>query len=173
MTAEEREVRDSAGAWYLLRIRPYKDTDNRIDGAVVVLLDIDAMRRQEDQLREAKALAEAVVDAMRDPLIVLETDLRIRSVNETFCRVFDMDRRQAIGRPLPELAQGRWDIPYLRTMLDRLTSEKSPPVEAFEVDHDFPGVGRKRLLINARRGPASVDSGRPFILMAIEEKAIS
>jgi two-component system, chemotaxis family, CheB/CheR fusion protein len=169
MTVQEREVRDNEGAWYLLRVRPYKDVDNRIDGAVLVLLDIDAMRRQEEQLREAKQLAEAVVDAVRDPLVVLETDLRIRSVNSAFCRTFGMDRPQAIGRVLPEVA--RWDVPGLRSMLDHLSSEHAPAVEAFDVDHEFPGVGRKRLTINARRGPASAGSGRPFILMAIEEKA--
>ena len=169
MTAQEREVRDHEGTWYLLRIRPYRDVDNRIDGAVLVLLDIDAMRRQEDQLREAKELAEAVVDTMRDPLVVMETDLRIRAVNKAFCWAFGVQRGEAVGRALTDLDDGGWDIPQLRSMLERVGGEYTAPVEAFEVVRDFAGVGRKRLTINARRGPASADSGRPFILMAIEE----
>jgi two-component system CheB/CheR fusion protein len=171
MTAKEREVRDNEGKWYLLRIRPYKDIDNRIDGAVLVLLDIHVLRRQEELLKEAKDLAEAVVETVREPLVVLETDLRVRSVNKAFCRTFGLDRGETLGRPMLELGQGQWNISPLRTMLEELSSSgDSPGVEGLELVQDFPGVGRKRMLLNAQRGPASADSGRPFILLAIEER---
>jgi two-component system, chemotaxis family, CheB/CheR fusion protein len=174
---KEREVQDKEGTWYLLRIRPYKNVvDNRIDGAVLVLLDIDAMRRQEDRLREAKELAEAVVDTVREPLVVLETDLRVRTVNKSFCRAFGVQRREAVGRALPDLDDGQWNIPRLRSLLDDMasTSDGPPvPIEGFEVVHDFPKSGRRRMVLNAQRGPASAESGRPFILLAIEEKPLS
>jgi two-component system CheB/CheR fusion protein len=170
MTVKEWEVRDSQGKWYLLRIRPYKDIDNRIDGAVLVLLDIHVLRRQEELLKEAKELTAAVVDTVRAPLVVLETDLKIRSVNKAFCRTFGVDRGDSVGRVLHELDRGQWNIPSLRSMLEQLSlSDDAPGVEGLKVEQDFPGLGNKRMLINAQRGPASADSGRPFILMAIEE----
>ncbi len=175
VTTKEREVRDGEGTWYLLRIRPYKDVDNRIDGAVLVLLDIHAMRRQEDRLREVKELAEVVVETFREPLAVLETDLRIRTVNRAFCRSFGLQRDEAIGRPLPELEGGRWNLPGLRDRLEALVASSEPvaATDRFEVEHDFPGSGRRRLVLNAQRGPASAETGRPFILLAIEDRPLA
>jgi two-component system, chemotaxis family, CheB/CheR fusion protein len=172
MTATEREVRDREGTWYLLRVRPYKDLENRIDGAVLVLLDIHALRRQEQRLRETKELAEAVVETFREPLVVLETDLRIRSVNRAFCRSFGLQRDEAVGRSLPDLDRGHWNIPELRSRLEALVAPDGPtsPTDSFDIVHDFPGSGRKHILVNAQRGPASAETGRPFILMALEEK---
>ena len=80
----EREVRDHEGRWYSLRIRPYKSLENRIDGAVVALFDIDAAKRHEIELRQARAHAEAIVDAVRHPLAVLDGELRVRTANRAF-----------------------------------------------------------------------------------------
>ena len=171
VATKEREVRDNEGKWYLLRIRPYKDINNRIDGAVLVLLDIHVLRRQEEMLKEAKDLAEAVMETVREPLVVLETDLYVRNVNKAFCLTFGLDRGETLGRPMLELGDGQWNNSPLRTILEDLSSsDDSPGVEGLEVVQDFPGVGRKRMLVNAQRGPASADSGRPFILLAMEER---
>src|SRR5207249_2938702 len=71
----EREVRDKEGHWYSLRVRPYLDLDNKVDGAVLVLVDIDALKRTEQAISEARAYAETVIHTVRDPLIVLSADL--------------------------------------------------------------------------------------------------
>jgi two-component system, chemotaxis family, CheB/CheR fusion protein len=168
---QEREVQGTDGSWYLLRIRPYKNIDNRIDGAILVLLDIDIMRRQEERLREAKELSETVVETMREPLMVLQADLRIHSVNNAFCRAFGVKRQEAVGRSLPDLDGGHWDGARLRTLLQKVASgaDHGPPiVEEVELQHDLPG-GPRRMIIRAQRGPASADSGQPFIVMAVEE----
>jgi len=102
--ARELEVQDAAGRWYSLRIRPYKDLDNRIDGAVLALLDIDAIKRHEQELAETRALASAVVDTTDEPLAVLDEDLRLRLVNAAFRRRFVPHDEETLGREFAALS---------------------------------------------------------------------
>jgi two-component system CheB/CheR fusion protein len=168
VTATEREVRDKDGNWFLLRVRPYKDVESRIDGAVLVLLDIHALRLQEERSKDAREFAEAVVETIREPLVVLESDMRVRSVNKAFCRMFRVERGETVGRPLHELGNGQWNIARLRTLLEEVLPGNSQ-IEGFEVDHVFPDIGRRQLLLNARRITTS-ESKQPCILLAIEEE---
>jgi two-component system, chemotaxis family, CheB/CheR fusion protein len=108
-------------------------------------------------------------------MLVLETDLRVRTVNKAFCRVFGLQRHEAVGRALPDLGNGQWNIAPLRSLLQDLVSgeNRASPVQGFELEHDFSNGERRRLVVNAQRGPAAADSGLPFILLAIEEKSLS
>src|SRR5205823_5620737 len=84
----EREVREKDGRWYSLRVRPYLSPDNKVDGAVLVMVDIDALKRTEQAISEARAYAETVIQTVRDPLVVLSADLRVHSANEAFYNTF-------------------------------------------------------------------------------------
>ena len=133
-----------------------------------VLLDIDLIRRQEAGLREAKQLAEAAVDTVPDPMVVLEADLRVRAVNTAFCRTFGVARTEALGRPLHEV-DGQWNIPQLRTILENVGIEhpRVLPSETWRYVHDLTG-GPSRMSMNAQRGPISAESGRPSVLLTIK-----
>jgi two-component system CheB/CheR fusion protein len=80
----EREVRDRQGRWYGLRIRPYRSTDNKIDGAVLALFDIDAPKRHEVSVRSATQLAEAILRASPRPMGLIDSEWRLRSANKPF-----------------------------------------------------------------------------------------
>src|SRR6185295_2101472 len=67
---EEREVQDAAGRWFLLRVRPYVSTDNKVDGAVLVLVDVDALKRAEQTTVVAREYADNIIDTLREPLVV-------------------------------------------------------------------------------------------------------
>src|SRR5512146_231212 len=108
----EREVRDRSGRWHSLRVLPYRSGDNTIDGAVLVLVDIDALKRNAQELSEAR------VRSTRDMLVVLNTDLRVNSANEVFYETFHISPREAEGRLIYELGNGRWNIPRLRELLE-------------------------------------------------------
>ncbi|MFH0341210.1 MAG: chemotaxis protein CheB [Chromatiales bacterium] len=84
----ERDVRGRDGRWYTMRVHPYRTEDNRIDGAVVVLLDIDEIKRYQEQLREERDYHQAIVETMRKPLIVLDRELRVETANAAFYRTF-------------------------------------------------------------------------------------
>jgi two-component sensor histidine kinase len=91
-----------------------------------------------------------VVETIREGLLVLESDLTIRFANRSFCRTFAVSLKATVGRKLYELGDGQWDIPRLRTALETITSGRKT-IEAFEVDHFFPSIGRRVMLLNARK----------------------
>ena len=88
----EREVRDREGHWYALRMRPYKTGDKRVAGVLVALLDIDTVKRSLDEAREARDFAEAIVETVREPLLVLDSGLRIVRASRAFYESFGVSR---------------------------------------------------------------------------------
>ena len=112
-------------------------------------------------------LAEAIVDAIREPLLVLDPDLRVIAASRSFYRTFAVTPRKTEGKLVFELGGGQWNIPGLRALLEDIIPKRRT-VESYEVDHEFPSIGRRVMLLNARRvfdenGSASA------ILLAIED----
>jgi two-component system, chemotaxis family, CheB/CheR fusion protein len=161
VTSLEREVQDRQGRWYALRIRPYKNVDNRIDGAVLSLFDIDALHRQEIELRETRHYAEAVVEAVRQPLVVLDRELRVRTANASFLATAGLGIDAVRGRPFLDLADGEWNGEALRQALARLAD--GGPDDRVVVGHVSPRGVTRSIRVEARRieGP----TGRPSIIL--------
>jgi two-component system CheB/CheR fusion protein len=151
MSIEQRDVRDLQGRVHSLTIRPYKNVDNRIDGAVLALFDIDDSRRTETiarEARESREFADAILVAVRHPLVVLNGNLEILRTNPAFCQLFSVNPSQVEGRKLYELDGEAWQSPELRQALDQaLTSN----MNNFDVTHSFPGLGRKTVRLTSRR----------------------
>jgi len=120
VTPLERDVQDLQGNWYSLRIRPYKNAENRIDGAVVTLFDTAALHARADSTMKASDVADAVLQMVRQPMVVLDRDARVVSMNEAFCATFGVSRDQADRRPLAELGNGEWNTAGLRAGLEKL-----------------------------------------------------
>jgi two-component system, chemotaxis family, CheB/CheR fusion protein len=136
----EREVQDTQGRWYALRVRPYRTQDSRIAGAVLMLLDIEELKRAMIQM----------VTIVRHPLLLLHGDLRVARANDAFCRTFKVSPEDTENRPLYELGNGQWNIPRLRELLEDILP-KRVEVRDYLVEHDFPKIGRRRIMVNARR----------------------
>ncbi|MCL6621222.1 MAG: PAS domain-containing protein, partial [Syntrophobacterales bacterium] len=121
----------------------------------------------EQALREALAFMESIVETVREPLVVLDAQLRVVAANPSFYRTFQVTPGETEGRFLYDLGNRQWDIPRLRELLEKIIPEKSV-FEDFEVEHDFPHIGVKTMLLNARLLPGR--AGRPdMILLAIED----
>ena len=119
------------------------------------------------QLELALDYAENIVATLREPFVVLDNSLRVRSANAAFYRNFHASKPETEGRFVYDLGNGQWNIPQLRTLLTQVLSN-SHPVEDFEVEHDFPALGRRNMLLNARRFPP--ESNDPhLVLLAIED----
>jgi two-component system CheB/CheR fusion protein len=165
----ERKVRTFAGAWYQARIQPYRTLDNLINGVVLTFNDISQLVKTEMAVNEARKLAEGIVDTVRGPLVVLGEDLRVITASRSYYRYFQSTAEATMGQPIYELGNRQWDIPELRNLLENIL----PGNESFEdfvVEQDFPAIGHRKLLLNARRIVGMRDS-KQMILLAMEESA--
>ena len=118
-------------------------------------------------LDDGRLLGQAIVDTIRDPLLVLDQDLRVVSANRAFYQAFRMKLQDVHGRPVYGLGDGQWDIPELRLLLEGVAPQHAA-MEAFEVERDFPVIGRRAMLLNARE-VFFQKSSRKLILLAIED----
>ncbi len=162
----EREVVSLDGRWYLLRIFPYRTSKNVIDGLVLTYLDITLSKRASQAARDARLYAESIVDTVREPLLVLDTDLRVVSANRSFYRSFELDRNDVERQPLDRIAAGRWNQPALRAVLEKLLAEETA-VEDVEIETDGSMSRPGKWIVNARRFEQSGNAA-PLILLAME-----
>lgn len=167
LAPREREVRTTGGEWYLLRIQPYRTLENMIDGVVLTFTDITQRIRAEAAVQDARELAEGIVNTVREPLIVLDGKLKIVSASRSFYRIFQTAPEDTIGRHLYELGNRQWEIPALRELLETVLP-RDQAFEGYAVEHDFPAIGRRRMLLNARR-LAGKSGETQLILLAMEQ----
>jgi two-component system, chemotaxis family, CheB/CheR fusion protein len=163
---KNQEVQDQAGHWYDLRIRPYRTLDNRIDGAVIVLVEIDALKRSTEQLIEARSYAEAIIQTVRESLLVLNSTLQVVMANQRFYHDFQVSPQETEHCQIFDLGNGQWNMPQLRSLLEDLLPQNIQ-IENFRVEHDFEHIGQKTMLLNARKMPPI--NGEELILLAIED----
>ncbi len=161
------EVQDGEGRWYSLTVRPYRTVDDRIAGAVVTFQDIDLLKRGLQSAEEAREYAEAVIETVREPLVILDGDLRVQHATASFYETFMVSREETEGRFLYDLGNGQWNQPRLRELLGRALF-RSEPFQDFELEHEFPHLGRRTMRLNARRIPRRDSQGRA-LLLAIED----
>jgi len=118
-------------------------------------------------LEEARRYAESIVATVREPLLVLDADLKIISANRNFYRTFKVTPGETIGSFIYDLGNKQWDIPKLRELLEEVLPEKEA-FDDFEVEHNFQDIGHKIMLLNARQIYRK-DIGAKMILLAIED----
>ena len=108
MAVREQEVQDHQSHWHSLRVRPYRTSENRIEGAVITLVDITAVKAE---AIGARSYAEAIVETVRDSVLVLDTELRVKAANRAFYETFWATPENTLEFPLPELGNGQWNLP--------------------------------------------------------------
>jgi PAS domain S-box-containing protein len=124
---------------------------------LVIDIDID----------DVHTLAQGIVDTIRNPLLVLDQDLRVVSANRAFCQTFRMTRQNIEDRAVYALGDGQWNIPALRFLLENIAPHHTV-MEGYEVEREFPGIGRRSMLLNARE-VVSQRNARKLILLTIED----
>ena len=164
---KEIQVQTKEGSWYLMRIVPYRTTDNVIDGVVITFSDITEFKRMGESPAERAEYAEGIISTVHESLVVLNGGLRIVSANPSFYRTFHITHEETEGQTLYNLGNGQWNIPALRTLLEELLP-KNTQIEGFLMEHEFPIIGKRRMLLNARR-IAQEGSRKELILLAIED----
>src|SRR5688572_15626213 len=98
---------------------------------------------------DIQSFAQNIVDTVREPLLMLDTTLRVQSANRAFYQTFHVTPEETENHLIYELGNGQWDIPHLRTLLEDIVP-KSSVFNDFELEHTFPVIGRRVMLLNAR-----------------------
>jgi two-component system CheB/CheR fusion protein len=162
----EREVRDQEGRWYSLRVRPYRTSDDRIEGAVLQLIDIDESKKILEQVKRARDYASAIIETVREPLIVLDAELKIETANRAFYQTFLTSPEQSIDRSIYEAGGGQFNFPKLRAFLSRVAQADSN-AEGVEMECEFEPIGHKTIMLGACRIEQEGRIG--LILLAFED----
>ncbi len=166
LTPREMEVQDSDQHWRLLRVRPYRTTENKIDGIVVVLLDIDQLRRSQQELRGARDFSRSVIENVPLPLVLLDVELSIRAANDAFRALVGVAAEPLHGRYLPDLAAVAWGLnePLRR----RLEGLRSKPDANSNFELDFTVAGKAARTFHIRGRVLEPDAG-VFLLVTLED----
>lgn len=125
------------------------------------------MSGSRDTAPSLDAFAQSIVETVRQPLLILDPQLQVCAANPAFHAAFGVPMGKAVGRPLAELGQGRLAVSGLLALLSHVVST-GEAFDGYEVSHDFPGLGRKELLLNARRVYAR-DDPAPMVLLSVED----
>src|SRR4028119_120546 len=105
------------------------------------------MMKRKPPAEDIQNFAQNIVDTVREPLLILDTALRVRSANRAFYQTFEVSPEETEDHLIYELGNGQWDIPALRTLLEDIVPQSSV-FNDFELEHDFPSIGRKVMLLN-------------------------
>jgi two-component system, chemotaxis family, CheB/CheR fusion protein len=166
LTIVEREIQDRAGHWYSLRIRPYRTSDNRIDGVTIGLIDIDTLKQTATIVEAARDYANEIVETVRHPLLVLDPDLRAIRANRSFYESFQLSPAQTEQQSIFELGDREWDLTSLRSLLANVR-DRDTDVQDFELTQTLPSQLQRILLVNARK--IREDRQEHSILLSIED----
>ncbi|HSD57849.1 MAG TPA: PAS domain-containing protein, partial [Methanotrichaceae archaeon] len=165
---------DGEWRWFVDRMAVLGWTSDHKPARILEVLEDITEQRRTEQLEESlygmtmrAEYAEEIIRTVHEPLVVLNEDLRIVSANPSFYRTFQVTPHETEGQMIYDLGNGQWDIPALRQLLGEVLP-KSARVEDFLVEHDFPKIGHKKMLLNAQRIGAE-DSPKRLILLAIED----
>jgi PAS domain S-box-containing protein len=164
---QQWDLQDKNGRWFSATIRPYRTVDNRITGAVIVFVDIDPLKRTLRAAEQARDYAEGMIETVREPLLVLDGDLRIQRATAAFYETFRVSRGETEGRLLYDIGNGQWNLPRLRELLGAALF-RNESFHDFEIERDFPHLRRRTMRLNARRISRDGDDHRS-VLLAIED----
>jgi len=159
----EMEVQDKEERWHLLRVRPYRTADNKIEGLVMLLLEIDELRRSQQQLMDARDYAKSVVESVPVPIVVLNKDCTIRTENTAFRDLVQMPNSELAGHSMSDLANILWGF-NIRDRLEALMQGNPRDNVEFEYESNN---GRRRTLFF--KGQALLSDASRVVLLMIED----
>ena len=167
LVSDEREVESNDGRWFVRRILPYRTQSGKIDGVAVTFAEVSELKSLQRDTATAREFAESIIGTVREPMLVLDARLNILSVSRSFSRIFATDAADVIGKNLFIIQNKQWDVPKLRQLMESILPEQRT-VEAFDLTLDVGNLGRRDMVLNARRivdGPAD----QANILLAVED----
>jgi len=167
LSHKKSEIQTSDGKWFSMQILPYRTTENVVDGVVITFVDITERMKAEDVALKAHQFTESIVETVREPLLILDGDLRAVKASQSFYDFFKVTPEETEGSLIYNIGNKQWDIPELRTLLENILPEKTS-FDDYEVKHDFRNIVSKTMLLNARM--LIQEPGKPqMVLLAMND----
>ncbi len=167
LTPQEHEVQAANGAWFLVRIFPYRTSHDTVDGLVLTFLDISRYKDAEGAMSASRGLAGGIMDTVRAPVLILDEHLRVTAANPVFYDTFHLIPREVEQQSIYRLSNDSWDSSELRALLGEVLPGRCS-FRNFVVDRIFPRIGRKRFSVNGvRLAQGEAQAGR--IVLALDE----
>jgi diguanylate cyclase (GGDEF)-like protein/PAS domain S-box-containing protein len=163
----ELDIANKEGKRSIAEMRVVAAEWERKPAYLATLHDITERKQLETEIQDAREYAENIVETVIEPLVVLNSDLKILTANHSFYDTFKVTPRQTIGNFIYDLGNRQWDIPKLRVLFEEILPHDTM-FNGYEVEHDFPGIGRKTILLNARQ-IFRERIGSHIILLAMED----
>ncbi|MGI8745831.1 MAG: chemotaxis protein CheB [Bryobacteraceae bacterium] len=164
---QEQISQNRNGRWYSITVRPYRTIDDRIVGALIAFIDVDPLQRTLKAAEQERDYAQSVIETVHEPLIVLDADLKVMRATDAFYTAFHVSREETEGRFLYNLGNGQWNLPRLRELLTEALF-RDTSFQDFEIEQEFPYIGKRMMRLNGRRIP-SIEDGKQTLLLAIED----
>ena len=121
---------------------------------------------------ESWTYIKTVVDVLREPVLILDKNFKVLAANESFYKLFQVEQKETEGKVIYKLGNGQWDIPALRKLLEDILP-KNTFFKGFEVEHNFPSIGHRTIILNARhirsRDKTTSELFPPIIMLAMED----
>jgi two-component system, chemotaxis family, CheB/CheR fusion protein len=167
LTYKELELETNDGKWFQTKIMPYKTSKNIIDGAIITFNNISLVKKQIMDANDSKQFAESIIQTVREPLLVMDSEMRLVSANKSFYKTFNVTPEETLKKILYDLGDNQWDIPALRNLLEDILPHKLD-LQDYVVEHDFPNIGHRKIVLNARQ-IYQEGNGTKMILLAMED----
>lgn len=164
---EEEYVKNGQKMYVHTVKTPVKDENGNVVGVLGIFWDITESKTAERAVQDAREYAESIVATVHEPLVVVDKDLKVISASRSFYNTFEVAPQETKGRFIYEVGQRQWNIPKLRQLLQEILPSGTV-LKDFEVDLDFPKIGRRAMLLNARRIYQQLDHAQ-MILIAIDD----
>jgi len=167
LSQKNSEIQTSDGKWFSMQMHPYRTTENVIDGIVITFVDITERTKAKYDALKTSQFIESIVETIRQPLLILDGDLRVVKASRSFYDFFKVTLEETEGSLIYSISNQQWDIPELRKLLEDILPRKTS-FDNYEVKHDFINIGSKTMLLNARM--LIQEPGKPqMVLLAMDD----
>ncbi len=150
------EVQTLDNRWFVMKLQPYRTTENVIDGVVVTFVDVTRQKRE-------WLLSESIIDTSHEMFMILDGNLKVITANKAFCAFFAVQPGEILGKRFYDLGNHLWDDAALRKLLHEIIPKQNEVVD-FEVESEFPNIGKRKMVLNAKQLKNPGDSSELIIL---------
>src|SRR5581483_1242942 len=161
-----REVKADDGAWFMRGVLPYRSGDGQVEGLVITFSGISEIKAAERDIEAARAYLDSIIATIRQPLVVLDEELRVISASSSFHRIFSVEPEALIGRPL-QAAGDHFDVPALREFLASIQARGTTTTDQ-QVEMELPGLGRRAFSMSARVLREELSAGRKILVAIVD-----